>query len=125
MEWLSRVQYARMLLIFSMVMMYSLSCPLITPFGKYWLSIMLCQTFMKIRHNIFLHWIVTVLIYINKYIYIYYIYIQSCGSGLSVFLGLRILNNSIACFSFSLRIGYRKFYRKALIGRRNTLCNIV
>ena len=28
-------QYARMLLIFAMVMMYSLSCPLITPFGLY------------------------------------------------------------------------------------------
>lgn len=28
------VQYAWMLLIFAMTMVYSLSCPLITPFGK-------------------------------------------------------------------------------------------
>jgi hypothetical protein len=28
-------EYARMLLIFAMVMMYSFSCPLITPFGRF------------------------------------------------------------------------------------------
>jgi hypothetical protein len=28
-------EYARMLLIFAMVMMYSISCPLITPFGRF------------------------------------------------------------------------------------------
>jgi hypothetical protein len=31
-------EYARMLLIFSMTMMYSVSCPLITPFGNCFLT---------------------------------------------------------------------------------------